>query len=448
MRERVIRRALVLTAALSVAAATVASADTLHTGDSLAGPTAMDLGAFAPGETRTVDVPFVLVCANSNHLNPGQQAFLTPSILMQVPPGGAASAANVTVGPPPTGWPIDGAACNGVAPFVSVVPDAVTLTAPLAEGQDLPFQVSWTRTLSAGDASGISGSDFTFASFTIDVVSNTPPTLILPSDLTQEGDTVGGAIAAYSFGATDAEDDPDPTPVCAPAPGDFVPLGTTQVACSVTDSGGLTATGDFDLTVVDTTDPTLSGVPVGLELQAAEGGGAILAYALPTATDVVDADPIVACSPAPGETAPLGDSEVTCTATDDSGNQASATFRVHVSLVSATWESPVGGDPAVLVGNHGRTVPVKVQLFVDGVALTSGAVDLVAGPCGGTALLSVPMTWMPDAPRWLAHLDTSRLPGPGCYTVAASVDGGGGPTFTLDLRGAVEASAPGRARRS
>lgn len=447
MRERVVRRALVLTATLTVAAAAVVSADTLHTGDSLDGPTAMDL-TFAPGETRAVDVPFVLVCAGTSHLNPGQQAFLTPSILMTVPPGGAASPANVTVGPPPAGWPVDGAACNGVAPHVSVVPDAVTLTAPLTEGQDLPFQVSWTRTYSTGDASGISGSLFTFASFTIDVVSNTPPTLILPTGVTQEGDATGGAVAAYAFGATDAEDDPDPTAVCTPTPGDFVSLGTTHVACTVTDSGGLTTTGGFDLTVVDTTDPTLSGVPLGLELQTAHAGGAILAYALPTATDVVDADPTVACNPAPGATAPLGDSEVTCTATDDSGNQASATFPVHVALVSATWESPVGGDPPVLVGNHGRTVPVKVQLWVDGVALTSGRVDLVAGPCGGAPSLTVPMEWRSDSVRWFAHLDTTLLPGPGCYTVGASVDGGAGPSFTLDLRGAVEASAPGRSRRS
>jgi hypothetical protein len=455
MRERVVRRSVVLAAVLMVGGAAATTADNLFTGDTVGVPLAVDLGTVAPGELITVEVPFVLACANSSHVNPGQVVTLHPGILNPAG-GGTITATETTIGPPPAeppelAWPLDGAACPvGIAPMVSNGPTVVTIVAPLAEGENYLFQVGYSDSFepqSSNDGTAISGL-FNFASFTLDVVSNTPPTLILPDPVTQEGDVAGGAVAAYAFGATDAEDDPDPDALCTPAPGGFVPLGTTQVSCTVTDSAGLTTTGGFDLTVVDTTDPTLTGVPPGLELQTAQGGGAVLAYALPTATDVVDGDPTVACSPAPGATAPLGDSEVTCTATDDSGNQASATFPVHVSFLSATWESPVGGDPAVLVGNHGRTVPVKAQLYVDGVALTTGRVDLAAGPCGGSPVLTVPMEWRADSLRWFAHLDTALLPGPGCYTVTASVDGGGGPAFTLDLRGAVQASKPGRAGRS
>jgi hypothetical protein len=98
------------------------------------------------------------------------------------------------------------------------------------------------------------------------------------------------------------------------------------------------------------------------------------------------------------------------------------------------------------VGNHGRTIPVKVTLLVDGVELVEGRVDLVVTRCGDdAALLAV------DAERhggrWTGHVDTSGLPGPGCYTVEASPAGLDGPTFRLELRAAPEAGATNRAKR-
>jgi hypothetical protein len=67
--------------------------------------------------------------------------------------------------------------------------------------------------------------------------------------MTVEADAPAGWSATYTVSATDAEDDPDPVPTCAPVVGTVIPLGTTTVACSVTDSGGLVTTGSFDVTV-------------------------------------------------------------------------------------------------------------------------------------------------------------------------------------------------------
>ena len=72
-------------------------------------------------------------------------------------------------------------------------------------------------------------------SILVDVVANTPPVLVLPADMTVEGDTTGGWTAAYPASATDAEDAPDPTPTCAPAVGAILALGTTTISCSVSD---------------------------------------------------------------------------------------------------------------------------------------------------------------------------------------------------------------------
>ena len=43
------------------------------------------------------------------------------------------------------------------------------------------------------------------------------------------------------------------------------------------------------------------------------------------------------------------------------------------------------------------------------------------------------LTW--DSGRWMTHLDTSRLAGPGCYTVGVVLDDNAGSSFRLDLRG-------------
>ena len=64
-----------------------------------------------------------------------------------------------------------------------------------------------------------------------------------------EADGSAGWTATYAVSAIDVEDDPDPTPTCAPAVGSVLPLGTMTVACSVTDSGGLVTTGSFVVTV-------------------------------------------------------------------------------------------------------------------------------------------------------------------------------------------------------
>jgi hypothetical protein len=80
--------------------------------------------------------------------------------------------------------------------------------------------------------------------------------------------------------------------------------------------------------VFDATPPALS-VPTDLAADATSPEGAVVTYTV-SATDAVDPSPAVTCSPPSGSTFGLGDTTVECTATDASGNSASATFAVHV----------------------------------------------------------------------------------------------------------------------
>ena len=441
MQRRVIRRAMaaalvlcVVATATAFAESVTADADLSRVGDQ----DTYDLGSVAPGGDKGVDIAFRLDCSGTSHVDAGQMVRLSPGA-RTIPLGGSFGGFGTVNLTPGVGWPADGADCPPGLPAVTVF-RRITVSAPIALGTDLRYVFSWTRSLlpaTAGDADVLTNGNPT-VTFILDVVDNTAPSLHLPADSTIEGNATGGAIAAYSVSASDAEDATAPTPSCDPAVGDLLPLGTTTISCSVTDSGGLTTTGSFAITVVDTTAPTLAGMPADQSLTTGDPDGATLTYTMPTATDVVDADPTVDCSPASGALFPVGHNTVTCTATDDALKTSTASFSVDVTFVkpvawSARWGEPVatGGGPFVV--NPGRTVPVKVELFADGIEQTRGDAWLTIETCAGSPALRVPLEW--DGGRWTAHLDTDRLGGPGCYVATASLDGNAAGSFRLDLRG-------------
>lgn len=132
----------------------------------------------------------------------------------------------------------------------------------------------------------------------------------------------------YSAAATDVEDNPDPTPSCSHASGSTFALGTTTVNCSVTDLGGLSASGSFTVSVQDTTPPSMS-LPSDITAEATGPSGAVVNYSA-SANDLVDGAVAVSCSPASGSTFALGTTPVSCSATDARGNSASGSFNVTV----------------------------------------------------------------------------------------------------------------------
>jgi hypothetical protein len=180
-----------------------------------------------------------------------------------------------------------------------------------------------------------------------------------------------------------------------------------------------------------------------LSLTTTSSAGAAILYTAPTADDIVDAHPDVSCNPASGSVAPVGDSFVNCTATDNSGNTATSRFPVHVVLLStetwsATWEEPIG-PPAQVTANAGRTLPVKLRIYRDGVEIVSGTAFLRLVPCvaGGTTT-EVPLEF---GGRWTGHIDTSMLVGD-CFRVAVIAGGTEAGAFRLDLVGATPTRTP------
>jgi hypothetical protein len=311
---------------------------------------------------------------------------------------------------------------------------------PSTAGAADEFTLIWAKTGSAG----ITGTSA--ITFRVNVVGNTPPTLHLPGDIAAEATSPAGADVSWTATATDNEDATPPTPSCAPASGSTFPLGATTVHCSVTDSGGLKDSGSFLVRVADTTVPKLVGMPADKNLTTGDPTGATLTYTPPTATDIADPSPSVSCTPTSGSHIAIGTTTVTCTATDATGNHVSDSFKVTVTFVSpvawtAVWGEPVATSGATFVANPGRTVPVKVELFADGVEQTHGSAVLTVASCTGGTVATLVLSW--SGGRWVANLDTNTMGGPGCYVATASLDGNVAGSFRIDLRGDSTAAANG-----
>lgn len=449
MLHRPLRGAIALSLGALFAFAGTAAADTARAdGDADTAAIEVDAvldGPVAPGELVSVDIGLVLTCTGTTHLDPGQ--VVTASVDSAVAPEDAEilSVTDATLGVPAEGWPIDGAPCPIPAPtYRGGTPSVVTFTAPTRPDTGYRFSLMYHRSISPfGNDDANALRQATAIDILVDVVGNTPPSLVLPTVAaigTVEGNTTGGWTADWSgLGATDLEDDPDPTAGCDPAAGTVLGLGPTPVTCHVTDGGGLPASRGFTLTVVDTTAPTLTGVSDDRHVTTSDPTGTAIIYPTPGATDTVDDAPTVGCLPASGFHANPGTTTtVTCTATDERGNHSEASFDVSVEYVaphaaSATWGEPIAGSGTVFSANRGRNLPVKVTLSVDGVVRTSGNAALVVTPCDGGSAVTLPLTF--GGGRWNVGLDTAPLVG-SCHTVTARIDGLDAGSFELQLRGA------------
>jgi hypothetical protein len=463
MQSRVLARSLVSGLAAVMAVAAIAFADTVS-GDAdqltAGAQNSRYLGEVSPGGVLQVPIDFRLACKGTSHVDPGQSVLLSLAAVT-VPEGGSATATDGVVGPVPATWANDtggSVSCPSPAPapISSSTPSVATIVAPAVPG---PYEYAFMfdRTLSpSGVNDGAALTSLTGVSFTLTVVANTPPALVLPAAATHEGNAPGGWLGAWSVATTDAEDDPPPDATCDPAAGSLLPLGTTTVSCSATDSGGLTTRGSFQVTVRDTTAPELSGVPSSIYAVTGSSTGMAVTYPRPTASDLVDPDPRVACAPASGSTFPVGTTTVRCSATDASDNASTAQFSVTVGRFQAIFGAPIAPDGTVMV-RSGRTLPVRVAILRNGVLDRTGPVTLRLtdlGSCSAQALRASvrALTSLPGrrvastagapalrfdagARRWMTVLNLAALhlaPG-SCYRVDA-VDRGlvaGGFTLTV-----------------
>ncbi|HMG36330.1 MAG TPA: DNA/RNA non-specific endonuclease [Blastocatellia bacterium] len=160
---------------------------------------------------------------------------------------------------------------------------------------------------------------------TVIFVDTVAPVITVPSDVTGEATGTAGRLVTFVASAVDQVDGPRPV-ACSPSSGSVFPLGTTTVTCSSSDEHGNTASAHFNITIVDTTPPTLI-VPSNILAKATSGAGATVSFTT-SASDLVDGAVPVSCTPPSGSTFAVGVVTVTCSAMDIRHNTAVGSFTV------------------------------------------------------------------------------------------------------------------------
>jgi len=178
---------------------------------------------------------------------------------------------------------------------------------------------STTVTWTALDTSG----NISTSTQIVTIVDTTMPEIIAPSDVTVEA--TGTSNTVVEIGQATIYDIIQVESVTSDSPDTF-PLGETVITWTATDSSGNSATATQTVTVVDTTAPSVTA-PDSITIEASGAEGNLADIGLGSGSDTVEIISVTSDSP---DTFPLGETVITWTATDSSGNSATATQTVTV----------------------------------------------------------------------------------------------------------------------
>ena len=250
-------------------------------------------------------------------------------------------------------------------PVISNVPSDISQEATSSSGRTVTFSTPTATDLGASvPVNCVPGSGSTFAvgettvvctatdgagnsaskSFKVTVQDSLPPVFGPAPDVNANA-APGGTVVTYTNPtATDAVAGVVAVN-CTPASGSTFPIGSTLVSCSASDPSGHSASTTFHVIVADHTPPAIT-VPADITAEATGPNGAAVTYAF-SATDPDDAVSTSSCSPASGTTFAIGQTTVTCNATDSHTNSASKTFKVTVADTTPPVLSNVPADKTV-----------------------------------------------------------------------------------------------------
>ncbi|MGI0008333.1 MAG: HYR domain-containing protein [Nitrosopumilaceae archaeon] len=177
-----------------------------------------------------------------------------------------------------------------------------------------------TITWAATDTSG----NTVNATQTVTVQDTTNPIITAPADIVIEATSPSGNI--ISIGEANATDIIGIPSITNDVPAMF-PVGETTVTWTATDNHGNSASATQKITVVDTTAPTIT-TPDDVVFEAVSPAGNVVSIGMANAADIIDSNPIIT-NDAPS-TFPLGETIVTWTTTDTTGNTAIATQKITI----------------------------------------------------------------------------------------------------------------------
>jgi hypothetical protein len=303
-------------------------------------------------------------------------------------------------------------------------------------------------------------------------VAGASPTLVgMPDDLMVEAAGPSGTPVDYVAPTATDTVDSDPVVSCDRASGSTFPIGVTTVECTATDDAGNSSVDTFDVTVTDTTAPTVvTRVDRSANDAGWHDGPVTISYTC------FDTGSGVASCPEPTTvTADGADQLVTVTAYDNAGNEADATTVLSIDASApviietlsaapneAGWhDAPVTIDYVCTDATSGIarcSEPVSVTTDGADQRVTGWAVDVAGNAASVTRLVHLdqvaPVAAMTSAPTssTVAGTVTDATSGAAGVDVTLTPASGIGETITLaatlDCRSASLASYTSGARTS
>lgn len=173
------------------------------------------------------------------------------------------------------------------------------------------------------------------------MVQDTNPPSLACSDMPVCTD-LGWCSAIVEFDPSASDDCGYVTVTCDPPSGSEFEQGTNPVSVTATDLAGNTTNCTFNVIVNDCEPPAII-CSTNIIRCADPSGTNTVTWPNPTATDNC-AVTNVACNPPSGSNFPVGETVVTCTATDSSGNQSQCTFSVKVVDLRISYPDDADGN--------------------------------------------------------------------------------------------------------
>ena len=212
--------------------------------------------------------------------------------------------------------------------------------------------VIWTVTDTSGNISQITQS--------ITVIDTTSPDVSAPSDIVVEATGLYNNVV--ELGEATAYDIMSVESIVNDAP-EFFSVGETTVTWTATDSSGNSSTATQAVTIIDTITPSITA-PDSINAEATSADFNVVELGEATYDDLVDIGSIVNDAP---EFFSVGETTVTWTATDSSGNSSTATQAVTIIDTTA---------PELTVPENVSIAAFSLEKEVDiGTAFTTDLVD-------------------------------------------------------------------------
>jgi len=209
--------------------------------------------------------------------------------------------------------------------------------------------VTWTVTDTSGNTSQ--------ATQVVTIIDTTAPDVSAPSDIVAEATDLSNNV--IELGDATAYDIMNVASITNDAP-EFFPVGETIVTWTVTDLSGNSSTATQTVTIIDTITPSIT-TPDSITAEATSADSNTVELGIAIYNDLVDISSITNDAP---EFFPVGETIVTWTVTDSSGNSSTATQTVTIIDTTAPVLT-VPEDVTITAFSLEKEVDVGTALAID-----------------------------------------------------------------------------------